>query len=267
MERRAFGSTGLEVPVVGLGTWSVFDVGEARQAGPDAVVRAAFDAGTRVVDSSPMYGRSEDVLGRALGRHRPQAVVATKIWTGSADEGRRQFEHQLTCFEGRVDIEQVHNLVAWRDHLTWMERERDAGRIGLLGATHWQAGAFEELAAVMRTGRIQSIQIPYNPFERQVERTILPLAEELGLGVLVMRPFGEGDLLPGPEPSALEPLGPFGVTTWTGALLKWILSDPRVHVAIPATRRPDHATSNAAAGEPPWFERSERDLVTRLAAR
>jgi len=118
----------------------------------------------------------------------------------------------------------------------------------------------------MRSGRIQAVQIPYSPFEREVERKVLPLAEELGLGVVVMRPFGEGSLLPGPSGEALGPLEPFGVLTWTQALLKWILSDRRVHVAIPATRSPEHARENLAAGAPPWFGPEERALVERLAA-
>ncbi len=266
MERRAFGSSsGLEVPVVGLGTWMVFDVPPRQQEVADEVVAAAFDAGTRLVDSSPMYGRAERVLGRALGPRRDQAVVATKIWDPSVEVGRRQFADQLGWFGGRVDLEQIHNLVSWRDHLAWMEGEREDGRIGAIGATHWNAGAFDELEAVMRTGRIQAVQIPYNPLERDVERRILPLAAELGLGVLAMRPFGERDLLPGPGPEAFTVLEAFGVTDWTGAVLKWILSDPRVHAAIPATRDPAHARANAAAGVPPWFGPDERALVSRLA--
>lgn len=121
---------------------------------------------------------------------------------------------------------------------------------------------------MMRTGRITAIQIPYNPFEREVERAVLPLAAELGLGVVVMRPFGEGDALRRPPPdAALAPLRPFGVSSWPQALLKWVLSDPRCHVAIPATANPDHARENAATGEPPWFGPEERALVTRLAER
>ncbi len=161
---------------------------------------------------------------------------------------------------------QIHNLVARKDHLPMLEEARDAGTVGLIGATHWSPGAFPELASVMRTGRIDAIQIPYNPLETEVEREILPLAGDLGLGVVVMRPFGEGGLLrsdPGPE--ALAPLAPFGVRTWPQALLKWILSDPRCHVAIPATSRPDRLGENAAAGRPPWFEPDERRLVKRLA--
>ena len=119
----------------------------------------------------------------------------------------------------------------------------------------------------MRAGRIDAIQIPYNPWEREVEREILPLAEELDLGVVVMRPFGEGGLLRRRPPAdALAPLEPFGVRTWPQALLKWILSDPRCHVAIPATSSPDHMRQNAAAGEGPWLGEEERRLVERLAA-
>jgi aryl-alcohol dehydrogenase-like predicted oxidoreductase len=118
----------------------------------------------------------------------------------------------------------------------------------------------------MQTGRVTAIQIPYNPLERDVERDILPLAADLGLGVVVMRPFAEGALLRRP-PSVrdLEPLRAFGVTTWAQALLKWILSDPRCHVTIPATSSPDRMKENAAAGNPPWFGPDERALVAGLA--
>ena len=121
---------------------------------------------------------------------------------------------------------------------------------------------------VMRSGRIGFVQVPYNPLERDVERAVLPLAEELGLGIMLMRPFGRGSVLRRwPSPSALTPLEPFGVTTWAQALLKWGLSDPRCTLSIPATSRPGRMTQNAAAGTPPWFGPDERDLVTRLATR
>jgi aryl-alcohol dehydrogenase-like predicted oxidoreductase len=265
MEHRVLGSGGPEVPVVGLGTWKVFDLPASQQAVADDVVVASFGGGTRVVDSSPMYGRAEAILGAALRDLRRDAFVATKIWTPLVEEGRRQLEDQLSWFGGRVDLEQIHNLVAWREHLPVLEAARDEGKIGLLGATHWDPRAFDELATVMRTGRVQAVQIPYNPLERDAEAAILPLAGELGLGVVVMRPFGEGGLMPGPDPGRLAPLEDFGVTTWAQALLKWVLSDPRVTVAIPATRDPRHAALNAAAGEPPWFGPDERAVVERLA--
>jgi diketogulonate reductase-like aldo/keto reductase len=249
-------------PVVGLGTWNTFgsDAGTAR-----AVVDAALGAGTRLVDSSPMYRGAEQSLGQALAGRREGATVATKIWTASVDEGRDQYAHQVEWF-GRVEIEQVHNLVAWREHLEWLEPEREEGRIDKLGVTHYQAAAFGELARALRTRRFDVVQLPYNPNERAVEDELLPLAAELGVAVIVMRPFGEGALLrrsPGEED--LAPLRAFGVETWAQALLKWVLSDGRVDIAIPATSRPERTAENARAGEPPWFGPDERALVAELA--
>jgi aryl-alcohol dehydrogenase-like predicted oxidoreductase len=264
MERRRLGSRGPELPVVGLGTWATFDVGPEEQPMADAVVDAMLAEGAAVVDSSPMYGRSEGVLGRALGTRREQALVATKIWTPSVEEGHAQLEAQLGFYGGSVDLEQVHNLVAWEEHLGWLEPEREAGRVGLLGATTGRAAQFDELMRAMRSGRLAAVQIPYNPLEREVEEEVLPLAAELGLGVLVMRPLG-GDGATIPEPPA-EELAPLGVDSWAQALLKWALSDPRVTVVIPATTRPAHARENARAGSPPWFTPDERRLVASLAA-
>jgi aryl-alcohol dehydrogenase-like predicted oxidoreductase len=141
---------------------------------------------------------------------------------------------------------------------------REEGRLGRIGATHHTV--VEELETVMRTGLIDAVQVPYNPRQREVERRILPLAADLGLGVVVMRPFGEGELSKlAVSEDQLAPLRPFGVRTWAQALLKWGLSEPRCTVAIPATSRPARIDENVAAGEAPWFGPDERDLVSRLA--
>ena len=267
MENRPLGDGGPSLPVVGMGTWRTFDVrGEEAVGGARRVVDAAMAAGARVFDSSPMYGSAEEVLGKALDGRRDEAFVATKIWTHSSAEGRHQADRALGFFGGRIDLLQVHNLVAWEDQLATIEELRDAGAVGFAGATHYSPSAFGELATVMRTGRVQAIQIPFNPHEREVEREILPLAEELGVGVLVMRPLGGGSLVGRPPAtSELEPLREYGIETWSQALLKWVLSDPRCTVAIPATSRPERMTENAAAGEPPWLGPEERALVERLA--
>jgi aryl-alcohol dehydrogenase-like predicted oxidoreductase len=255
------------LPVVGMGTWRTFDVRGPEEANAHAVVGQALDAGTRVFDSSPMYGEAERVLGEGLGGRRSEAYVATKIWTPDAAEGERQAASALRSYGGRVDLYQVHNLVNTHAHLALLERLREQAAVRHLGATHYSAGAFGELAEVMRSGRIDAIQIPYNPRQREAEREILPLAAELGLGVLVMRPLGEGSLMRRrPAERELAPLAEFGVATWGQALLKWGLSDPRVTVTIPATSRPERAAENAKAGEPPWFGPSERALVERLVA-
>jgi diketogulonate reductase-like aldo/keto reductase len=250
-------------PVVGLGTWNTFgaDVRNATE-----VVDAALDAGVRLFDSSPMYRGAEQSLGRALAARREGVTVATKIWTASVEEGREQYARQVEWF-GRVEIEQVHNLVAWREQLEWLEGEREEGRVDKLGVTHYQAGALGEVGTALRTGRFDTVQLPYNPHERDVEDELLPLAAELSVAVIVMRPLGGGALVrQAPGNHELEPLRAFGIETWSQALLKWVLSDERIDVAIPATSRPDRVVENVRAGEPPWFGPEERALVAELAA-
>ena len=258
MEERRLG------PVVGLGTWNTFDRDAALAR---EVVAAAFDAGTRLVDSSPMYGGAEPSLAQALAGRRGESVVATKIWSRAVEDGRAHFARQLEWF-GRVDVEQVHNLVSWREHLPWLEAERAAGTIGRIGVTHYSSAAYDELEQALSTRRFETLQVPLNPHERECEERLLPLADELGVAVIVMRPLGEGSLMRRPPaPEELAPLEPFGVRTWAQALLKWALSDPRVDVVIPATTNPDHARANAVAGAPPWLGAEERRLVERLAGR
>ena len=269
LEKRALGSSGLTVPVIGVGTWRTFDVrGEAAAKSARDRVDEALGVRANFFDSSPMYGQAEKVLGDALKGRRDEALVATKVWASTDLEGEAQVKRALAWFGGRIDLYQVHNLLAWRTHLPRLEKLRDEGAVSAVGATHWDPSAFDELAVVMRTGRITAIQIPYNPVENDVEQAILPLADELHIGVVVMRPFAEGELMRRPPASAeLAPLAEFGVTTWAQALLKWILSDQRCHVAIPATSRLARTLENAKAGQPPWFGKKERDLVSRLAIR
>ncbi len=267
MERRKLGAAGLDVPAVGLGTWQTLErAGRRGRQAVDDLIASAIDVGSNLIDSSPMYGEAEELLGGALRGRRERALVATKIWTSSVADGRRQAERALGWY-GHVDLYQVHNLVAWREQLGLLERLRDSGGVGAIGATHYSPAAFGELAAVMRTGRVQAVQVPYNPLEREVEREILPLADELGLGVVVMRPFAEGRLTARQPPSrALEPLLAYGIGTWAQALLKWGLSDRRCHVAIPATSSQARLLENAAAGEPPWLDEEGRALVEHLVA-
>jgi aryl-alcohol dehydrogenase-like predicted oxidoreductase len=266
VEHRAFGATGLQVPVLGLGTWQTFDVRGREEQRCRTVVDAAFEAGATFFDSSPMYGEAERVLGDTLAGRRGGALVATKVWTAHDAEAAAQIERALELYGGRVDVYQVHNLVAWRKRLAQLEALRDRGATRILGLTHYSPHAFGELRRAMTDPRVGAVQVPYNPREREVEDEILPAAADLGLGVIVMRPFAEGVLVRRRvAPEALAPLRAFGVTTWAQALLKWILSDPRCHVAIPATSSPSHLRENVAAGSPPWFDAGQRAYVAQLA--
>jgi len=259
MQRRRLGATSIEVPAIGMGTWRTFDTDEDRRP----LVAAALEAGIDLFDSSPMYGRAETTLARALESFRDRVLVTTKVWTAGADEGERQAEHALKMF-GHVDVYQVHNLLNVPAQLALLERLKAQGSVRAVGATHYQESAFGEMAQLMKTRRLDMVQIPYNPLRRTAEREILPLAESLGLGVLVMSPLQQGILDRHPTAAQLTELG---VATWAQALLKWIASDPRVSTVLTATQQPDHVRENARAADLPLFTPGQRALVVRIAER
>ena len=266
MEYRTLGKTALRVPVIGMGTWRTFDVqGETAYKNASRIIDAALENEITFFDSSPMYGAAEYVLGQTLQGRRNKVQIATKIWTPTRTEALQQVKRALSIFNNCIDLYQIHNLVNWREHLTLLEELRNAGQVRTIGITHYSSSAFREMRQVMQTKRVDVIQVPYNPFERDVEKELLPLAQEMGIGVVVMRPFAEGTLMKR-QPSAeeLEPFADFGVQTWAQVLLKWILSDPRCHITIPATSRYQRMSENAAAGNPPWFGPEERERVVQL---
>jgi aryl-alcohol dehydrogenase-like predicted oxidoreductase len=259
MERRELGRIGIQFPVIGMGTWRTFDTTENRRP----LVTAAIDAGIDLFDSSPMYGRAEDTLARAIEGRRERVMIATKVWTDDEDEGRRQAERALGLF-GHIDIYQVHNLVNVREQLALLEGLKEQGKVRAVGASHYQESAFDELMDLMSSGRIDMVQVPYNPLRRAAERKLLPLAESLGLGVLVMSPLQHGVLDHRPTADQLKELG---VATWAQAILKWIASDRRVATVLTATQRVERVAENACAGEAPFFSDDQRNLVVRIVGR
>lgn len=266
METRALGDSGLIVPVVGMGTWQTFDVTRARDVQP--VTDAALERGVRLFDSSPMYGQAERVLAETLGTRRGEAIVATKVWASSAREGRAQIERALAWYGGRVDVYQIHNLEAWTAHLPYLEDLRARGAVRAIGITHYAASQFGRMAEIVETGRVQVIQVPLNPHDREIERELLPLAARRRVGVILMRPLGVGALARQVPPAReLGFLADYGLTTWAQALLNWGLSDPRVTVTIPATRDVRHAIDNAAVGAARRFDPAARERIAALCAR
>jgi aryl-alcohol dehydrogenase-like predicted oxidoreductase len=269
MERRRLGQSALEVPVIGMGTWKTFDVrDEKEEKYRNAIVDAALKAGANFFDSSPMYGEAERVLGNSIEELgiRDKVMVATKIWTQSDEDSQKQIDFSLSCFGGYIDLYQVHNLVRWQKRLEQLEELKAAGKVKAIGITHYQHSAFTDMMTLMKSGRVEVIQIPYNALDRIAEEAILPLAAELNIGVIIMRPLGVGDLVKqSPTTEELKPFERFGIKTWPQVLLKWILSDKRVHIAIPATSKADRMAENAAAGDGPLFDEATREEVCRLA--
>lgn len=254
MQRRAIPVSGEALPVIGLGTYQGFDVapGSVEYDRLPGVLQALFAAGGAVIDSSPMYGRAEATTGELLaaGNGRRQAFVASKVWTRGRAEGLRQMEDSLRLLRAEpLDLMQVHNLVDWRTHLATLRDWKAAGRIRYIGITHYNAGAYDELAAVMRAERFDFLQINYSLDEREAERHILPLAAERGMAVLINRPFGGGGLLRRLRDRPLPAwAADIDAASWAQLLLKFVLSHPAVTCAIPGTGRPEHMADNARAG-------------------
>jgi diketogulonate reductase-like aldo/keto reductase len=254
MQTRPIPVSGQALPVIGLGTYQGFDVapGSAEYERLPGVLQALFAAGGAVIDSSPMYGRAETTTGELIAASgtRHQAFVASKVWTRGRSDGLRQMEASLRLLRADpLDLMQVHNLLDWRTHLAALRDWQAAGRIRYIGITHYHAGAYNELAAVMRAERFDFLQINYSLDEREAERDILPLAAERGMAVLINRPFGGGGLLrrlrdrPLPDWAA-----EIGAESWAQLLLKFVLGQPAVTCAIPGTGRPEHMADNARAG-------------------
>lgn len=242
-----------------MGTWRTFDTGDDRRP----LVKAAIEAGVDLFDSSPMYGRAEAVLAKASDGWRDRVLIATKVWTQDPDKGREQANHALRLF-GHVDVYQVHNLVNVPAQLALLEGLKAEGTVRAVGATHYLESAFSEMARLMATGRIDMVQVPYNPLRRAAERELLPLADSMGLGVFVLSPLQDGILRRHPSREELTELG---VETWAQAVLKWIASDRRVSTVLTATSQVAHLGESAQAGDPPFFDESQRALVLRIAER
>ena len=254
MLTRPIPSSGVQVPVIGVGTWRGFDVGgdAAARAQLTGVLQALFEAGGRVIDSSPMYGSSEEVAGdllAALTAH-DRAFVATKVWTEGRQAGITQMEASMRKLrDERIELMQIHNLLDWRTHLDTLRAWKRDGRIQHLGITHYRDDAHDQLEAVMRAEAIDSVQLNYSIDNRAAEQRLLPLASERGVAVLVNLPFGGGGLLKRLQGKPLPAwAGEIDCRSWAQVLLKFVVSHPAVTCVIPGTSRPDHMRENAEAG-------------------
>lgn len=255
--RRAIPRSGEAVPVIGLGTWQTFDVGTAQSArAPLREVLARFvEAGGTVVDSSPMYGRAEAVVGDIAADLGIQARLfyATKVWTRGQKEGVRQMEESFRRLRvQRMDLMQIHNLLDLKTHTETLLKWKQEGRVRYIGITHYSAGAHAELERLVRTKAYDFVQINYSLGEREAEQRLLPAAQEAGVAVLINRPFGSGGLFRrvrrDPVPDWATEIG---CASWAQIFLKWIVSHPAVTCVIPATSNPQHLVDNMAAGRGP----------------
>ncbi len=254
MHQRRIPSSGETLPVVGVGTWRTFDAGgKPEDRAPLAeVLRLLFEAGGSVIDTSPMYGSAEAVVGDLLAaaNARATAFIATKIWTTGRDNGVAQMRNSMRLLKtDRIDLMQIHNLVDWRAHLPTLRAWKSDGRIRYLGITHYTQSAHDELESVMRAEKWDFVQINYALDDRAVERKLLPLAADRGIAVIVNQPFGGGGLLRKLMSRKLPDwAGEIGVASWPQLLLKFVLANPAVTCVIPGTSKPEHMKDNLQAG-------------------
>lgn len=247
---RPIPATGERLPVIGLGTWLTFDVQQPAQRLP--VMQAFFAAGGGLIDSSPMYGEAEAVVGWCLQRlGHPQGLFsATKVWTPGVATAAGQMADSLRLWGlERLDLQQVHNLVQWREHLETLKAWKAEGRIRYLGVTTSHGRRHDELERIMRSQPLDFVQFTYNVIDREAERRLLPLAAERGIAVIVNRPFRGGSLFNGVRGRPLPPwAGGIDCANWAQFFLKFIVSHPAVTCAIPATTRVAHLDQNMGAG-------------------
>jgi diketogulonate reductase-like aldo/keto reductase len=255
------------IPVVGLGSWITFNVGNDRQAREQCaeVMRHFFAAGGRLIDSSPMYGSSQGVIGEGLQRLGAQRQVfsADKVWTSS--KGAQQIEASRRLWRvARFDLLQVHNLLAWQEHLPLLQEMKAAGRLRYVGITTSEGRRHRDMEQIMRSHRIDFVQLTYNLLDREAEQRLLPLARERGIAVLANRPFREGALLRELQRHPLPAwAGEIGCASWAQVALKFVVSHPALTCAIPATSNVAHVRENMAAASGPMPDEAFR---RRMAA-
>jgi aryl-alcohol dehydrogenase-like predicted oxidoreductase len=269
MRTRPIPRTGEQLPVIGMGTWRTFDVGDGDRTALREVLRHLFEAGGRVIDSSPMYGRAEQVVGELLPPS-PRPFLATKVWTSGRDEGIAQMRRSMKLMwpsgAGRAfDLMQIHNLVDWKTHMPVLRAMKAAGHIRYIGITHYATSAFGEMEAIMKGGDVDFIQIPYSIAAREAEKRILPAAADGKIAVLVMRPFERAALF---DKVKGKPLPPFaaelGCTSFAQIFLKFIIGHPAVTAPIPATASVKHLEDNLAAGRGPIATEAQRKQMLAL---
>jgi aryl-alcohol dehydrogenase-like predicted oxidoreductase len=270
MEVRKIPRSGEPLPVIGLGTWQTFDVGpsDEERAPRLEVLRAFLEAGGRVIDSSPMYGRAEEVTGdllAALPGGAPRPFLATKVWTRGKEAGEAQIHESRRRLRAEViDLLQVHNLLDWETQLATLRDLKARGAIRHLGITHYARSAFDEMERLLRSERLDFVQLPYSAANRDAEARLLPAAGDTGTAVLVMRPFEEGDLFRRVKGRPLPGwAGEIGATAWSQIFLKFILSHPAVTAVLPATSRPRHLEENVKAGVGPMPDAAQRRRMAR----
>jgi diketogulonate reductase-like aldo/keto reductase len=266
MLTRVIPRTNEQLPVIGLGTWQTFDVGASdRERRPLIEVLRLFSAaGGKVIDSSPMYGRAEGVVGD-LKSNVPGAFLTTKVWTRGRENGIEQMNRSMELFGvDRIDLIQVHNLVDWRTHLGTLRDWKHRGRIRYLGVTHYKTGAFPQLESIMRDEDIDFVQLPYSITVPDAESRLLPLAIDRGIGVLVNRPFEAGAVFRNARSRELPAWAAgFGSSSWAELFLRWIVSHPAVTCVIPATHNPVHVSEDLRGGEGDVLTAAERAELRR----
>lgn len=260
----AIPSTGEKIPRIGLGTWQTFDVGDdpAGRAPLAAVLREFVAAGARMVDTSPMYGRSERVLGDlvAEARIRDRLFLATKVWTTGRAAGVAQMEESLRLLRtDRVELMQIHNLVDWRTHLATLRAWKAEGRARLIGITHYSAGALDDLARVVRAEQLDFVQYALSLDEPEAAQEFLALCADRGVAFIANRPFGGGGALARVRGKPLPVwCAELGIGSWAQFLLRWVLAHPEVTCAIPGTSRPQHMRDNLDAARRPMPDAATR---------